>query len=62
MHDKDARPLEAHFEAFQAGRGPQKWPRMHRGGKDARVPLRRLPILPMRVDLRPRWQIRTFLG
>eukprot|EP00959_Pyramimonas_sp_CCMP1952_P295041 6170967-Pyramimonas_sp.AAC.1 len=28
--------LEGHFKASRAGRGQQKWPRMGRGGKDAR--------------------------
>eukprot|EP00959_Pyramimonas_sp_CCMP1952_P141623 2964053-Pyramimonas_sp.AAC.1 len=50
MRDEDARSLEAHFEALRAGRLQRKWPRMDRGGKDARVPLGRLPILAMRSD------------
>eukprot|EP00959_Pyramimonas_sp_CCMP1952_P336161 7039075-Pyramimonas_sp.AAC.1 len=50
MRGKDARALDAHFEASRAGRGQGKWPRMDRGGKDARVPLGRLPTLAVRVD------------
>eukprot|EP00959_Pyramimonas_sp_CCMP1952_P282387 5902442-Pyramimonas_sp.AAC.1 len=30
------RALEGHLEAFQGGRSQRKWPRMDRGGKDAR--------------------------
>eukprot|EP00959_Pyramimonas_sp_CCMP1952_P446055 9338974-Pyramimonas_sp.AAC.1 len=36
MRVKDARPLDAHFEAFRAGRGQRTCPRMDPGGKDAR--------------------------
>eukprot|EP00959_Pyramimonas_sp_CCMP1952_P470505 9496755-Pyramimonas_sp.AAC.1 len=54
MRDKDARALDAHLEAFRAGRFQQKRRRMDRGGKDARVPLGMLPILTMRVDCRAR--------
>eukprot|EP00959_Pyramimonas_sp_CCMP1952_P194885 4075403-Pyramimonas_sp.AAC.1 len=50
MSDKDAKALDAHIEAFRASRGQRKRPRMGRGGKDARVPLERLPILTVRVD------------
>eukprot|EP00959_Pyramimonas_sp_CCMP1952_P309658 6480202-Pyramimonas_sp.AAC.1 len=50
MRDKGARALDAHFEASRAGRGQQKQPRMDRGGNDARVSLRRLPILTTRVE------------
>eukprot|EP00959_Pyramimonas_sp_CCMP1952_P448799 9397575-Pyramimonas_sp.AAC.1 len=49
MRDEDARALDAHFEAVGAARGQRKWPRIERG-KDAKVPLGRLPILTMRVD------------
>eukprot|EP00959_Pyramimonas_sp_CCMP1952_P108878 2276671-Pyramimonas_sp.AAC.1 len=31
--------LDAHFDAVRARRGQRKWPRMDRGGKDARGPL-----------------------
>eukprot|EP00959_Pyramimonas_sp_CCMP1952_P259141 5417740-Pyramimonas_sp.AAC.1 len=30
-HDKDAGASENHLEAFRAGRGPRKWPRVDRG-------------------------------
>eukprot|EP00959_Pyramimonas_sp_CCMP1952_P319261 6680475-Pyramimonas_sp.AAC.1 len=50
MRDKDARAMGTHFEASRPRRGQRKWPRMDRGGRDARVPLERLPILTMRVD------------
>eukprot|EP00959_Pyramimonas_sp_CCMP1952_P036884 771640-Pyramimonas_sp.AAC.1 len=48
IRGKEAKALDAHFAAFRRGRGQRKWPRMDRGGKDARVPLGRLPILTTR--------------
>eukprot|EP00959_Pyramimonas_sp_CCMP1952_P119544 2499883-Pyramimonas_sp.AAC.1 len=50
MRDKDARALDAQFEALRAGRGQRTRRRMGRGGKDARAPLGRLPILAILVD------------
>eukprot|EP00959_Pyramimonas_sp_CCMP1952_P175926 3676384-Pyramimonas_sp.AAC.1 len=50
MRDKNAWALDGRFEAFRAGHGQRKWPRMDQGGKDARIPLGKLPILTMRVD------------
>eukprot|EP00959_Pyramimonas_sp_CCMP1952_P318904 6672567-Pyramimonas_sp.AAC.1 len=43
-------PRKAVLEAFRAGRGQRRWPRLDRGGKVARVPLGKLPILTVRVD------------
>eukprot|EP00959_Pyramimonas_sp_CCMP1952_P471687 9498813-Pyramimonas_sp.AAC.1 len=50
MRDKDVMASDAHFEALTAGRDQQKWSRMEKRGKDAGVPLRRLPKRSMRVD------------
>eukprot|EP00959_Pyramimonas_sp_CCMP1952_P364867 7640728-Pyramimonas_sp.AAC.1 len=61
MHDKGARALEGRFKAFRAGRGQRKWPRIGRRGKDAKVPLGKLPILTMRIDCNARWQYRKCL-
>eukprot|EP00959_Pyramimonas_sp_CCMP1952_P327511 6856158-Pyramimonas_sp.AAC.1 len=49
MREKGARALEGRVDALRAGRGQRERPRMGRGGKDAWVPLGRLPILTGRV-------------
>eukprot|EP00959_Pyramimonas_sp_CCMP1952_P188805 3948849-Pyramimonas_sp.AAC.1 len=50
--------LDAHLEAFRAGRGQRKRPRMDPGSKEARVPLGGMPILTLRATYdRPRGSI-----
>eukprot|EP00959_Pyramimonas_sp_CCMP1952_P185653 3881700-Pyramimonas_sp.AAC.1 len=48
-HGQDAGALEGHVEALRAGHCQRNWPTKGQRGKDARVPLGRMPSLVMRV-------------